>query len=83
VAIYNRFSDELTIIANCGEHKPEEFVAPMTLVQIKYSDGDDRYCFAEFLKANNGWLEIETALGNAPVVELDPASLKKAIRQAM
>lgn len=83
MAIYNRWGDEVKIIANCGDVTPKDFSTPVTLVQVEYDDHDKRFQFADFLKADNGWPEIKTAVDALPVTAISSAALKTAINQAM
>ncbi len=88
--IYTRFGGNVTIKANCGTFQPADFHnqgGDLTLLQcdVFYSDSNEtkqRYTFAEFLKADNGWNEIRVAVQSAPVLELTGEDLDNAIGEA-
>jgi hypothetical protein len=88
MTIWTRWGAEITIVTNCGEHQPKGFKAPSTLVRVRFpGDGDigptDGYKFFHTLRATEGWEEIQTAIDNAPTEELDPTTLKLAIKDAL
>lgn len=82
MAIYNRWGATISIVANCGQHQPKGFVTSVTLVLVRFEDGKERYQFVEFLKADEGWEEVQAAVSAAPVVNLDKKILRTAIEQA-
>lgn len=87
MTIYTRMGAEVKILELvAGEHKPKGFEYPLTLVKAELS-GDkqkwNKYCFAQFLIADEGQTEIARAVGQAPVVTLDGKTLAKAIRAAL
>lgn len=84
MAICNRWGEELRIIVNCGEVQPKQFTAPVTLVKVRYNDGTgDGWQFADFLRADGGWLEIKAAIDALPVSTISETEMKSAISQAM
>lgn len=84
MAIYNRWGDELKIVVNCGEVRPKQLSGPVTLVKVRYGDGaEDRWQFADFLKADNGWEEIKAAVKSLPVSTISATAMKTAISQAL
>jgi hypothetical protein len=84
MAIYTNWGSQIKIIENCGKPKPKGFKFPATLVKIRYEDdGRERYAFAEFLRADNGAVEIDQAVRGLQAVILDGETLKKAIQQAL
>ena len=83
MAIYTRWGEEVTVVENNGIHQPRELNGKVTLVKLKYQDGEARYYFAEFLRADGGWLTISRAAKEAPVVVIKGKALKEAIRQAL
>lgn len=84
MAIYNRWGDTLTIQVNCGQHQPKGFVAPVTLVDVRYDeDGRHAFHFVEFLKADGGLSEILEQATMATRANLSPATLRKAIEEAL
>lgn len=81
--IHTRFGSEVVITANCGSHHPKYMTAPETLVKIKYlDDNSESFYFIPFLKATDGWPEIEAAVSKASVISLAPDALKKAFNLA-
>lgn len=83
MAIYNRWGDKVTIVANLGEHQPEGFVTPVTLVKVKFEDFSHSFIFIIFLKADNGWKEVQDAVDKAPSVKLHSKQLEAAIGRAL
>ncbi len=84
MAIYNRWGDTLEIVVNYGQVYVEEDGVNATLVKVRYGPGaEDRFKFAETLKADNGWAEIEDAITALPVSIISARALKSAIMQAM
>lgn len=81
--IYTPGGEPATIVANCGEHQVRGFCTPVILVRIQCSDGDERYEFAPFLRADGGFPEILTAIQNARPARLSAVALEAAIRQAI
>jgi len=81
--IYTRWGEPVTVVAACGECQPAGFCAPVTLVRVQFGDGDERYRFAQFLRADGGFSEILTAVQSARPVRLSAAALEVAIQQAM
>lgn len=83
MTIYTRMGNPLTILANCGEHLPRPFRAPVTLLWVEYeNDKRKSYQFKEFLKATNGIEEIEAAVIDVPTLELYEGKLAAALRTA-
>jgi len=66
MTIYTRWGGECTILAKFGKSQPPYLADVYTLVLVKYLDGNVRFYWAEFLRADNGWTEIEPALELAP-----------------
>jgi hypothetical protein len=84
MAIYNRWGDELKIVVNCGEVRPKQLSGPVTLVKVRYGDGaEDRWQFADFLKADGGWQEIKSSVEALQVSAISAAAMKSAISQAL
>jgi hypothetical protein len=83
MAIYNRWGDELKIVVNCGEVRPKQLNGPVTLVKVRYGDGEDRWQFADFLKADGGWQEIKSAVEKLQVSAISADTMKSAISQAL
>lgn len=84
--IYSRFNEPITLVSYHGEHDPNNINAPMTLVRVEYPDGERRYRFAEFLKADGGWPEIEAAFqhNDCDAKEItDAETLAAAISEAL
>lgn len=83
MTIYSRWGNSLTIQVNCGEHQPQGFIAPVTLVQVRYDDdGTIGFHFAEFLKADNS-TEIAEQIEVATKANLSPVTLREAINEAL
>lgn len=84
MAIFTRWQGKVEIWARCGEHQPEDFVCPVRLVQVKREEGEVRYQFLEFLRADEGMNEIEAAYADCAREEnLSDEALNRAIKQAM
>lgn len=89
MAIYTRWGESVTIEQNCGQHESQlgggkhKVTTTVTLVKVKFEDGDERYAIAESLKADEGWTEIEAAVAEASKVTLEAAELKRALREAV
>jgi len=82
--LYTRWSDNVTIIENCGTHTVSEFRYPITLVKVHFNeDGSERYRILETMKADGGWPELDAALSAAPKVELTHRELRRAVKEAM
>jgi hypothetical protein len=75
---------KLKIIGRCGMYKPLNFKSSVTLARVQFEDDQRiRHQFLEFLKADDGIVEILDAYNAAPLLELKGEELKKAIREAM
>jgi hypothetical protein len=84
MAIYNRWGDPLEIVVNYGQVYVKEDGVNATLVKVRYGTGaEDRFKFAETLKADNGWAEIEDAVTRLPVSTISASAKFKAIKQAL
>lgn len=87
--IYSRFGGCVTVLARCGLHHPEpgsESLLELVRVTIADEDGSnpiERYRYAETLKADGGWLEIQVAVRDAPEVALPFDELQAAKQQAL
>jgi hypothetical protein len=78
----------VTILYNFGEHQPEYLNAPCTLVKLEYLDdagpkantppNNQRFYWAEFLKAEGGWDEIQHAINRANTYPLAAEQLAEA-----
>lgn len=82
MAIYSCWGETVEIVAYCGKHQPKGFNFPMMLVQCKYPDGEVRYVFATYLRADGGINAIEAAIAAAPEAVLTGAALRAALKQA-
>ena len=94
MTIWTRHGLRVTVFANCGEVTPpgfretaEDIKLHLLLVEmadpIKPELLIERYRFAEHLKADGGWQEIEQAMMRAPRAVLTPKQLEKAIKEAL
>lgn len=93
--IYSRWGSEIKIIARHGKHlgvhnsAPKRQVKergpnppPAELITVEYGrgPGTERKCLFDWtLRADGGWKEISEAIEKAPMVELTPDQLEKAI----
>jgi hypothetical protein len=81
--IYTRWGSKIKICINCGQHQPQEFRAPITLLRVKHIETQEfDYQFAEFLRADKGYNEILQAIEVAETEILTGRDLKKALRKA-
>jgi hypothetical protein len=85
--LYTRFGIPVTIIAKHGKHEQktrgdESETFFLNLVTIQYQDGDERYRFAESLRASKGLVEIVVAVEQAPFVPLDTSKFLEAAEAA-
>lgn len=84
MTIYNRFGDKLEIVVNYGQVYVKEDGVNATLVKVRYGPGaEDRFKFAETLKADNGIVEIEEAIKALPVSTISASAKAKAIKQEL
>jgi hypothetical protein len=88
--IYTRWGSHVTVLRRCGQHQPEGFEVPATLLLVEIKDPEkvdelafQRFRFLEFLRADGGLPEIIEAAENVPVIKLDPDQLKVAIKEAL
>lgn len=82
--IYTRW-DSCEIVATFGEHKPPYFEYPAKLIMVRYNwEGKtlDKFYWADFLKAGDGWPEIEAAMKSVPEYHLSERILKAAFVEA-
>lgn len=85
MAIYNRWG-EIEIIAYCGKHHSDYHRTEMTLLKVRWHDSleteKEFYCFAEFMKADDGWNEIRRTMYKVPELKLSAEKLKEAMIRA-
>lgn len=88
--IYSRFGSLVHITHRCGLHQPEPGRNLLQLVTCIVDHQEsltpktvERFFYAETLRADEGWMEITTAINAAPELNLDPASLRAAKKQAL
>lgn len=81
--IYSNQGEPMNIIGSIGEHKYRHLITPVTIVQVRYDDGETRYRIAQLLRADNGIAEIDNAVNSVPVLVLSESERKHAIREAM
>lgn len=83
--IYTRFENPVRILENCGVHSIRRNGEALELHLVFIERTEDkrrRFCFAESLRAEHGWSDIEQAIRDALVVKLTPKELKAALKAA-
>lgn len=86
--IYHRFGSQVEIVGNAGlrysGRKAQGEPIMLTLVRVKYENGsrEHSYQWAETLKADNGFWELDAAIKSAPVLDLTTAELTSAKKEA-
>lgn len=82
--IYNRWGDSLKLLHQVQQFKPIGFVTPVTPVWTFCETTDQqRWYFAETLRADNGLLEITEALKELPAIEVSQSDLRRIIKEAL
>jgi len=84
VSIYTRFGSKVEILSDMGKQKPPYFKFPATLLKIKFlDDGKIEHYWADFLKADEAWPEIEKAIKAVPKETFkDKKAMKEAFAEA-
>lgn len=90
MAFYTRWSGEETveIVASFGSVQPEgkgiggRDRAAVTLVKVRFKNGDERYRFLETMKATGGAEELYRFVYKLPVEKLSDEEMKKAMKEA-
>lgn len=87
--IYSRWGCHVRITGYCGKHQPKGYSGPIVLVQAERRDpekpdepSETTFYFAQSLRADDGWKEIDAAVDAAPEIKLNPEELKAALKQA-
>ena len=80
--IYNRWDDQLTIKAHCGQHKPQGSEYASILVLASHEDDRNAFYFIHSLRSEGGMREIESAALAAPKMNLSSENLRRAIQEA-
>lgn len=82
--IYNRWGDALKLLHQAQQFQPVGFVTPVTPVWTFCEATDQqRWYFAESLRADDGLLEITEALKEVPAIRLLQSDLRRAVKEAM
>lgn len=85
MAIYNRWG-RIEIVAHCGKHFSKFHQTELDLLKVKWNDSLETekvfYCFAQFLKSDNGWDEVRDAMYKAREVKLPSEEFKQAMIRA-
>lgn len=80
------------IVARCGEHTPPgcdpDVKNHLLLVELADPMDPDKlmwttYRFAELLRADEGWPEIEAAMSRVGLMSMTDEELEKAIQEAL
>lgn len=85
MTIYTRWGGECKIVAQFGMQKPDYFEHALNLVLVRHQDGDnflDRFYWADLLKSDDGWQEIETAMKEVPEYYLNDRILRAVFKEA-
>ena len=76
--IYTRWNQVVSFEGLVTDVEVEHLEAPVTLVKCD----DGRFRFAEFLRADGGYNEINAALRDVPALNLSSSELEVAIKEA-
>lgn len=79
--IYNRWGEQLQLIAYCGEHCPSWAEVPFIVVKAKHPDNSESYYPMFALRADSGLNEITQIVGTLPEIKLEGAELKKMLKE--
>lgn len=77
----------IKIVATCGEVKVPGFTINLTLLKCETVRGEWEepailWRFREYLRADNGWIEISEQAAAAPGLVLPDEDIKRAITEA-
>jgi len=83
MSIYNRWGDEIEIVAHLGVHTIQEFPHPQELLLVRIKPDNLMATYWLFtLRADDGLKEIATAIQNIPIWDLSSRLLQGAILAA-